>query len=96
MNLRSERKQELSNQVDELLKNKKYEKARDIVNYYKLKDYQICLTTLRQQYYYTYKAEREINLNYAEMENPHYSSAAPMRLYLEAEAKDVLRKRPFK
>jgi hypothetical protein len=48
------------------------EAARKIIGENMLKGYQICQTTLKEQYFYGRKEESQICLNYATMEYPIY------------------------
>lgn len=85
--------EEVMIEVQTLLNNKKYEEAREIISKRRLKGFQICKKTLKQQYYYGAKQEREINLSYDSISNPYYNNAPHMKLYLTAEADEKLIKR---
>lgn len=94
MNIGRKRKVMLHKEVDELLEKKNFEKARDLISTYKLIGYQVCQLGLHKMFYYGLKAQREINLTYNEVDNPYYSKAAPMKLFLIAEAENFLKRRP--
>lgn len=96
MNIKKEAKEQLHREAKMLLAAKKYEEARELIGDNMLKGYQICQQTLKQQYYYGTREEREIGLNFSTMTNPHYKCAADMKLFLIAEAEDKLEKRVLK
>jgi hypothetical protein len=63
-----------------------FKSALDIASRYPL-DFVICKTRLMKQYKVC--QEDLIKLNVIEKKNPHYTSAPPMKLYLEAEVKSL-------
>lgn len=63
---------------------KRYEEALELVRKHKLKHLTVTRTTLKTKY--NLKPKDIEQLNYIEMQNPHFKSAGKMRLYLRAEA----------
>jgi len=101
MNIKAATIEKYRNQVDVLIQNGNFKSALDIASRYPLgvgstKSYVICKTRLLNEYNVS---EGDLNaLNVIEKKNPHYSSAANMKLYLEAEVQSLfkLRKKKIK
>jgi ribosomal protein S13 len=96
MNIKHSTIEKLRNQVDNLIETGNFKSALDIASRYPLgigssKSYVICKSRLINEYKVS---EIDLNkLNVIERKNPHYSSAANMKLYLEAEVECLIERR---
>lgn len=71
-------------EVEELCNKKKYQEALDLVKKYNISG--VTLTKSKLKSKYGLKPKDIEKLNYIEVDNPHFSSAGNMRLYLRIEA----------
>lgn len=96
MNIKQSTIEKLRNEVDQLIETENFKSALDIASRYPLsigssKSYVICKSRLMNEYEVS---EIDLNkLNVVERKNPHYSLAANMKLYLEAEVQCLFKRR---
>ena len=69
--------------IDERLDLKMYDEALDLIRRFRVKEYTVTRTTAKKDHKLPEKVIDK--LHSFEVKNPHYSCAAPMKLYLKAE-----------
>ena len=82
--MKRRRYQTLDAKIMKLASSYKYTEALELINKYKVNKLTVTKSTLKGKY--GLKPKDIESLSYIEVDNPHFKSAAPMKLYLRAEA----------
>ncbi len=91
MRMKKETLEKRIKMTDELIKRKDFTKALELAGRSRLSGYLITRTTVIQKYN-TSKVKLR-NVQFREVKNPHFSSAASMKLYLIAEIESLFSRR---
>lgn len=81
-------KENVKEKIIELENQSKYTLALELVRRYKPKDVTVTKGTLKKEY--GLKNTEIEKMTFLKVDNPHFSSAAPMKLYLKSEAKKII------